>query len=137
MTNRMIAVAVAATLASSGMVALVLFEVMRALASEPLDLSGLPPVPMLVGFLCASSLIVLVALTLRGAPARWVAFGIGVLLVLFHAIHVVEHLAFGDLTFALLILFMMFAPSAVVVWQLWQARREGRVAIEGAADGAS
>lgn len=133
----MISVAVAATLAAAGMVALVLFEVLRALATEPLDLSGLPPVPMLVGFLCASSVIVLVALTLRGAPARWVAFGIGVLLVLFHTLHVVEHLAFGDLTFALLILFVMFAPSAVAVWQLWQARREGAESLEGAADGTS
>lgn len=138
MNERMIVVALAATLAAAGMLALLLFEVMLALASDPVSLSGLPPIPVLVGFFCASSLIVLLALTQRGTAARWVAFGIGVLLVLFHAMHVVEHLAFGDVPFALLILFMMFAPSAVVVWQLWLARRERiKEPSGGLADGTS
>ena len=106
-----------------GMIALIVFEIMRALSESPYDPSSLPPVAMLVGIICVSALPVIL-LSVSDAPiARWLSFGVAALMSLFHALHVIEHMMAADYVMLTLIVVTMLLPSAVAATQLWAARR--------------
>ncbi len=104
----------------AGMVALIVLELLRALSADPIDVSGLPPVDMLVIILCLSAVPVILSCVIEAAAGRWIAFGITVLLALFHALHVVEHAGAGDISVGALILVTMFVPSAFAAWGIWR-----------------
>ena len=113
----------------AGMIALITFEVVRGIAAGS-GVDGLPPVGMLVGVICLSALPVIL-LTCSGASlARWISFGIAVLMSLFHAAHILEHVSASDITMTALILVTMFAPSVLAAIQLWKMRKPAAAAAE-------
>ncbi|MEM7097687.1 MAG: hypothetical protein AAF541_05455 [Pseudomonadota bacterium] len=104
----------------AGMIALVLFEVMRALGHGEMDMSGLPPEAMLVGVMCLTSVGVVLSFYAQNSAARWIAFGIATLVGLFHVMHVLEHVVGGDMSLGALILFVMAIPSVLAALALWR-----------------
>lgn len=120
MQNLQIRAAVLLSLGGAGIVALVLFEVARALGAPPVDVSHLPPEGILVVMLCLVSAAVIACFFASNKIVRWAALVIAVLVALFHAMHVLEHGAMGDINLGGLILFMMFAPSALAAHALWK-----------------
>ncbi|MEM8814279.1 MAG: hypothetical protein AAGE85_00485 [Pseudomonadota bacterium] len=109
--------AVLLTIPVAGLIALIALEVIRGASG-----GGLPPVAMLTGIVCLSALPVILLATSAGALARWVSFGIALLMSLFHALHILEHAAAPDFGMAMLILITMFAPSFLAAVQLWTSR---------------
>ena len=113
-------IAVLLTVAFTGMVALIALELMRGSFDEEAAAAMLAP---LVILLCASSLpITLLSLT-SARWSFWISFVITGLLTLFHAIHVVEHVAAADYALSALMFVTMLVPSAGAVLLLWKGRK--------------
>lgn len=105
-----------------GVVALIVFELVRGLNSTPIDI-GLPPISMLAGLLCVASLPVILLSLGRSAAIIWISLVIAVLMTLFHGMHIFEHVGAGDVEMSLLIAITMFAPNAAAAWLIWGARK--------------
>ncbi|MEM7361160.1 MAG: hypothetical protein AAF431_18880 [Pseudomonadota bacterium] len=103
----------------AGVVALVAFEMIRALSAAEADLSGLPPVAMLASLLSLSALAPIL-LTFAKSVCRWIALVIAGLMTLFHSMHVVEHLVIPDLPMVGLIGITMLLPSLIATLYLWR-----------------
>jgi hypothetical protein len=106
----------------AGMIALILFEVMRALA-ENSGFDEMPPAGMLVGVICLSALPVILLLCSAAPLARWTSFGIAALMSLFHGAHILEHALISDFAMTALILFTMFGPSLLAAIQIYKTRK--------------
>ncbi|MEM7501592.1 MAG: hypothetical protein AAF417_06090 [Pseudomonadota bacterium] len=105
-----------------GVIALVLFEIVRALSDGPFDASSLPPLGMLIGIVCLSTIPVILLTVLTSRASFWVAFVIVSLLALFHGMHILEHVMGSDVTMTVLIFVTMFAPSVIAAARLWKDR---------------
>ncbi|MEM9305181.1 MAG: hypothetical protein AAGE01_23930 [Pseudomonadota bacterium] len=117
-------VALLLALPLAGLVALLVFEIMRGLAGDGYDPGALPPVAALSVMLCLTATPVIALCLSSGAAARWLAFGIASLLTLFHAMHVVEHAAVGDWSLLALIAITMLLPSGAGAGLLWTTRKQ-------------
>ncbi|MEM7280669.1 MAG: hypothetical protein AAF438_03410 [Pseudomonadota bacterium] len=106
----------------AGIVGLILFEVIRALSTQTDVTESLPPASMLIGMLCIFSVPVVFLNVSASSTLRWISFGIAVLGVLFHAMHILEHIMVSDFAITSLIVFTMFLPSLVGAQQLWVSR---------------
>ncbi|MEM1435728.1 MAG: hypothetical protein AAGG11_16840 [Pseudomonadota bacterium] len=109
-------------LATVGLLALVVFEIMRALAVSPLDLGAMPPVSMLAVLISLNAAAALCALYSARGALRWAAIVIAGLLALFHAMHIAEHAIAGDWPLGLLIVTTMFTPSLLAALALFRGR---------------
>ncbi|MEM1262256.1 MAG: hypothetical protein AAGH76_07655 [Pseudomonadota bacterium] len=107
------------TLAFAGMVALIALEILQGAFGE--DAAGMVT-PLAIVFSVFSLPILLLTL-FSGRWAIWLAFGIAVLMTLFHAMHIAEHGMAGDIGIALLIAVTMFTPSLAAVALLWSTRQ--------------
>ncbi|MEM7020936.1 MAG: hypothetical protein AAF512_26785 [Pseudomonadota bacterium] len=123
-TKKLQSAAIVLIVPIAGVLALVLFEVMRSLAGGTYDPEATPPIPMLVGMLCVAAIPVILLAWTHATAVRWAAFGIAVLMALFHAMHILEHVMSGDIVIMILILITMFIPNLDGALLIWQARKE-------------
>lgn len=123
-TNLLGKAAVLLTLAVAGLIAGLVLEVMRALATTPLDLSRTSGVGALAAMLCINGVAVLACFLAERAAGRWIALLLAGLLALLYGLHVIEHLVVGDMAGGALNLFVMFAPCALATHAIWTSRRE-------------
>ena len=130
-TNLLGKAAVLLTLAVAGLIAGLVLEVMRALATTPLDLSRMSGVGALAAMLCINGVAVLACFFAERAAGRWIALLLAGLLAVLYGLHVIEHLVVGDMAGGALNLLVMFAPCALATHAIWKSRREE------AADGAA
>ncbi|MCG8443183.1 MAG: hypothetical protein MI723_15365 [Caulobacterales bacterium] len=124
-TSRLQRAATSLCLPITGIVALVMIEMMRGLPAAPdeaIDLSKIPPIEFIAILLCLSGAAVLLLSIGASALLRWSAFGLAALMALFHAIHTVEHAASGDFFVMALIVLVMFLPSVSASYHIWKAK---------------
>ncbi|MEM9532802.1 MAG: hypothetical protein AAGA23_17920 [Pseudomonadota bacterium] len=107
----------------AGLLALIVFEVMRNLSTGTYDPAALPPVDMLVGVLSVSTLAVIALCLFAGSAGRWFALVVAVLMTLFHAMHILEHAMARDFSMGVLILITMLIPSGAGAWMIWKLRK--------------
>ncbi len=102
------------------MVALIALEIMRGSLSA--DAASEMLIPLVI-MLCLSSIpVTLLGLT-SARWAFWLSFVIVILLTLFHAIHVVEHIVAADYAMTALMFVTMLVPCAGAATLLWRGRK--------------
>lgn len=75
----------------------------------------------MIAVIFAISGLPVILLALRpSAVSRWIAFGLVLLLFLFHAIHIAEHAMYGEYAGAGLILLTGLVPYALVLYMLFR-----------------
>ncbi|MEM6706066.1 MAG: hypothetical protein AAF690_25340, partial [Acidobacteriota bacterium] len=94
-----------------GLLALVVFEMLRGFAEGSFDAAALPPVGLLVAIVSLSALPVILLSLFESRSVLWCSLAIAGLLSLFHGLHAVEHLTASDFELLALIAVTMLTPS--------------------------
>ncbi|MEL7022615.1 MAG: hypothetical protein AAGL69_02645 [Pseudomonadota bacterium] len=103
-----------------GMLALIVFEIMRGMIGAEATEMMIPLVIMVC--IACSPVILLTAFSARWA--YWSAMVVAALLSAFHALHLVEHAVGGDYAILALIVVAMLIPTASATYLLWNGRSE-------------
>lgn len=113
-------------LATAGVIALIAFELIRALNGTPMSVDGLPDEAFLIGLLSASAAPVLLLCVPSSRIVKWTAFGLATLLALLHALHFIEHVLEQDYALTVLILITMFLPTSIAAISIWNTNAYNR-----------
>lgn len=116
-------------LATAGVIALILFELIRTLSTEPIGVGTLPDEAFLIGLLSVSAAPVVLLSLPMSRIVQWTSLGLSTLLALFHALHIVEHVLERDHALTVLILSTMFLPTLIAAIKILRSREQRELSL--------